>query len=283
MLGAHPEVDAAEERLAEALESPAPGVTAAAAGVVAQHPERAFAKRAAAGEGKGRLNEAVMTALGRAWPSDEAGEVLGAVAEAAGALGLLAARPRLDAMCQSPSAWLRERAGRGLSWLAGTTVACGLAKPGPPADELGRLATTRRTIALTVGPSAVQVHLDPSTAPVATTRIAELFRAGFYDGLAVHRIVPGLLVQFGDRGGDGFGGAGDGRAPLRLEASPGDLDPGDLAVATSGPDTGSSQLFVALSRQPFWDGEYSVIGKAQGDWARVAEGDLVLRTATVPE
>jgi cyclophilin family peptidyl-prolyl cis-trans isomerase len=48
-----------------------------------------------------------------------------------------------------------------------------------------------------------------------------------------------------------------------------------VGVALSGRDTGSSQFFVTLSPQPQLDGDYAAIGRADPEWAGVAEGDIV--------
>jgi peptidyl-prolyl cis-trans isomerase B (cyclophilin B) len=96
--------------------------------------------------------------------------------------------------------------------------------------------------------------------------------------MAVHRVVPGFVVQFGDRAGDGTGGAN--RDPLRCETSPRPFEPLTVGVALAGRDTGSSQFFVTLSRVPHLDGAYTTLGRASGDWAAVTEGD-VIREVTV--
>ena len=44
---------------------------------------------------------------------------------------------------------------------------------------------------------------------------------------------------------------------------------GTVGMALSGPDTGGSQFFIALSPQPHLDGGYTAFG-------RVVEGDAVL-------
>ncbi len=46
-------------------------------------------------------------------------------------------------------------------------------------------------------------------------------------------------------------------------------------MALAGRDTGSSQLFVTLSRTPHLDGEYTRVGRAEGDWAALGQGDVI--------
>jgi cyclophilin family peptidyl-prolyl cis-trans isomerase len=114
---------------------------------------------------------------------------------------------------------------------------------------------------------------------VAATRFVSLARSGFYSGVTIHRVVAGFVVQLGDRQGDGFGGSG---RLLRCETSPLPFGALDVGVALAGRDTGSSQIFVTLSRQAHLDGEYAWVGRADGDWDGVAEGDVV-REARVEE
>ncbi len=63
------------------------------------------------------------------------------------------------------------------------------------------------------------MELDPTFAPVAVTRFVDLARAHFYDGIVVHRVVPGFVTQFGAPDGDGSGGPPD-KPALRCETSP---------------------------------------------------------------
>jgi cyclophilin family peptidyl-prolyl cis-trans isomerase len=120
---------------------------------------------------------------------------------------------------------------------------------------------------------SLEIELDPSVAPVAATRLADLARAGFFNGVAVHRVVPGFVVQLGDPGGDGYGGAKG--PPLRCETAPVPFENGTVGIALGGRDTGSSQFFVTLGRYPHLDGEYAVVGRAGPGWDRVTVGDVV--------
>jgi cyclophilin family peptidyl-prolyl cis-trans isomerase len=169
---------------------------------------------------------------------------------------------------------LREHAARGLSWLRGAKVACKTGTAGEPLEEAARLVSKPVVLELATDTGSLRITLDPALAPLAVTRLFDLVRDGFFDGMAVHRVVPGFVVQLGDRGGDGYGGSG--HAALPCETAPVPIEPLDVVVALSGRDTGSSQIFVALGRQPQLYGEAAVVGKAEGDWASVAEGDVIM-------
>jgi len=110
-------------------------------------------------------------------------------------------------------------------------------------------------------------------------RVLELARAGFYDGMALQRVVPGFVVQLGDPDGDGFGGPD--QPPLRCQLGPEPFEVGSVGVALAGRDTGGSQLFVALRRAPHLDGEYSLIGRAGPGWEKLSPGDRILKMRVV--
>ena len=214
--------------------------------------------------------------LARTFAPDDV-ETVGALVEAAGAARVATATPKIESYCRHPNPMLRERAGRALSLLKGAKTTCGEA-PADAAGELGHLATSEIELELDTDAGKLGISLDPTFAPVAVTRFSDLARSGFYDGIVVHRVVPGFVAQFGDPGGDGFGGPG--KEPLRCETSPLPFDALRVGVALSGRDTGSSQLFVTLARTPHLDGDYALVGKASGDWDAIAEGD-VIRKVTV--
>ena len=102
------------------------------------------------------------------------------------------------------------------------------------------------------------VELYPYDAPVTVHNFARLADAGFYDGLPFHRVIPDFVAQGGDPRGDGFGGPGH-TIPDEINAM--SYDVGTLGMALSGPDTGGSQWFITMSRQPHLDHRYTVFGK----------------------
>jgi cyclophilin family peptidyl-prolyl cis-trans isomerase len=125
---------------------------------------------------------------------------------------------------------------------------------------------------------SLTITLEPDVAPTTVARLEALARSGFYKGIKVHRVVPGFVVQFGDPDGDGYGGSG---TPLRCETSPLPFGPLDVGMALAGRDTGSSQLFVALARCPHLDGEYARVGRAEGAWWSLAQGDVITDVAVL--
>ena len=82
----------------------------------------------------------------------------------------------------------------------------------------------------------------------------------FYDGTTFHRVIPGFMIQGGDRKGDGSGDAG---YYFDNEVSPNltfDVA-GRLAMANAGPNTNGTQFFITEAAQPELDGKYSIFGQ----------------------
>jgi cyclophilin family peptidyl-prolyl cis-trans isomerase len=103
-------------------------------------------------------------------------------------------------------------------------------------------------------------------APLTCLSLVQLAAAGFFDGVAFHRVVPDFVAQGGDPRGDGWGGPG---YRLRDEINRRRYRRGAIGMALSGPDTGGSQFFVALAPQPHLDGGFTVVGQ-------VVDGEAVL-------
>ena len=89
----------------------------------------------------------------------------------------------------------------------------------------------------------ITMELDPKLAPVTVNNFVVQARAGFYDGLTFHRVVPEFVIQGGDPEGTGRGGPG-----YRFADEPvrGDYTVGAVAMANAGPDTNGSQFFICI-------------------------------------
>ena len=109
----------------------------------------------------------------------------------------------------------------------------------------------------------IQIELDIVNAPVTVLTFVELARAGFFNGIKVHRLIPNFVVQVGDPRGDGEGGPG---YTMRDELNPLPYVRGTVGMALSTRDTAGSQFFIALSPQPHLEGQYTVFGKVITGW-----------------
>jgi cyclophilin family peptidyl-prolyl cis-trans isomerase len=291
LIGRHPELgDAGRAALTDALSSPAPGVVAVAADVLQGHPDRAFVL--AESERKAALDpaapppspnpsreidpgvaKALRAALAHPWHDDEI-ETRIALVDAALAAGLPEGADLARRECRDDNVTVRARGAKALAASGEKDPKC----PAPEHSDAGAPAATPPSmgkpvrIVFDTDAGTLGVRLVPDVAPIAAARILALARSGFYTGVVVHRVVQGFVVQLGDRGGDGYGGSGE---TLRCETAPAAFAPLDVGLALAGRDTGSSQIFVTLARYPHLDGEYPWLGRADGDWTAVAEGDVV--------
>ena len=294
-LRSHPEVRDSAHILADALLSESAGVVATASGILAEHPERAQnlsrASRLLSTSSVKAADDAksdralhptpeVLLALGRAthhkWDVD-AIDVRSQLLDAVSVLGALSEKVFVEEQCRSTSAVLRSHAESALHHF-GDTKRCVPAKPTsttttPPANS----ETIHLRFHSDIGP--LDLWLEPQFAPMAAARLLDLVKNDFFNGMPVHRVVPGFVVQMGDRAGDGFGGVGN--ETLRDELTPVGFRTGDLGLALSGPDTGSSQFFVVLGPHPHLDGEYTRVGRAGEGWNRLVVGDVIQRVERI--
>ncbi|MEM7050472.1 MAG: peptidylprolyl isomerase [Acidobacteriota bacterium] len=175
----------------------------------------------------------------------------------------------LEKMAELSDFTVRRSAGQALA---------ALGRPAPPTGSAKGLGDTlvyreiiqrsaaARFVRLRSDAGDLVLRLDCPQAPRTCLSFLSLSAQGFFDGLTFHRVVPDFVVQGGDPRGDGFGGPG---FTLRDEINSLRYERGTVGMALAGPDTGGSQFFIALSRQPHLDGGYTVFGQ-------VVDGDEVL-------
>lgn len=110
----------------------------------------------------------------------------------------------------------------------------------------------------------IALTLDADTAPVTVTNFLDLVRDGFYNGLTLHRIISGFMIQGGDPEGNGFGGSG---RSIQGEFAANGIENnilhtrGVISMARSGaPNSGGSQFFIMHQDAPHLDGAYAAFG-----------------------
>lgn len=143
----------------------------------------------------------------------------------------------------------------------------------------------------------VTMEFYPKVAPKTVAHIVKLIKNRFYDGILVHRVVEGFVVQAGDPKsrqfrreqladksddeiaamGLGTGGSGE---SVPFENSPLPNIPGAIALALSAPrsDTGDSQWFINLAANNYLDGDYCVFGKVVEGMdvvEKIQKGDVI--------
>ena len=164
-------------------------------------------------------------------------------------------------------------AGRGTT---GAVAAPAQPKPSPGAGPIIVVETTK---------GAFQFETYPNEAPKSVEHILGLVKRNFYNGMRVHRQVPGFVMQFGDPfsrdmskkvlwgTGGSFNIVGIGEPnPKRKHVL------GAVAMAYPGKDPrqADSQIYIALAPLPKLDGDYTVIGQ-------VIAGMDVVQKLVVPD
>lgn len=115
-------------------------------------------------------------------------------------------------------------------------------------------------INVSCGELVFSVH--PQWSPRGASRFLELVRAGYYDGAAVHRVVPKFLAQFGI-GRDASAAAKWRGLPIRDDPSQGiAFAPGFVSFAGSGPDSRTTEIFAVMPDTP----DYQLAAFGRNPW-----------------
>ncbi len=112
----------------------------------------------------------------------------------------------------------------------------------------------------------ITVELAPVIAPFSAGNFVKLASEGFFNGVVFHRVVPGFVIQAGDRTGTGWGGPG---YEIISEFSWLPYIPGSLGMASAGKDTEGSQWFVTQWYYPHLNSRYTVFGRVRGGMGTV--------------
>ncbi len=186
-----------------------------------------------------------------------------AILTALNTLDPMTARPMLQQALQDKDWVLRVKAAMLLKEQGVTDTDAGM-RPAPtrPLDD----ATRQSIIAPQFSPHAfvqtdrgtVEIELAIIDAPLTVANFIELARKGFFNGIAIHRVVPDFVIQDGDPRGDGEGGPG---YTIRDELNELPYLRGTVGMALDWKDTGGSQWFITHSPQPHLDARYTVFGR----------------------
>lgn len=114
------------------------------------------------------------------------------------------------------------------------------------------------------GYGTIAVELDSKAAPITVDNFISLAKNGFYDGLTIHRVVKGFMMQGGDPDGNGTGGSGN---PIKGEFSENGIknsishERGVISMARSDDyNSASSQFFIMQEDALYLDGKYAAFG-----------------------
>ena len=142
-----------------------------------------------------------------------------------------------------------------------------------------------------------EVETYPNEAPKTVEHVLALIKRNFYNGQRIQRIVAGQLLQFGDpqtrdmtkqawwgRGFDAGSGKSIGVAEFSKKRP---HRVGSVSMAHPGdPRMADSQMFVSLSAQPKWDGQYTVFGQVISGMdvvRKLAVTDRIVRVTMRPD
>jgi cyclophilin family peptidyl-prolyl cis-trans isomerase len=106
----------------------------------------------------------------------------------------------------------------------------------------------------------IRLNLWPDVAPGHCKNIIGLARIGYYNGIIVHRVIAGFVMQAGCPQGTGTGGPG---YTIKAEFNNRLHETGTLSMArTPDPNSAGSQFFICLARTPNLDRQYTAFGQA---------------------
>jgi cyclophilin family peptidyl-prolyl cis-trans isomerase len=143
----------------------------------------------------------------------------------------------------------------------------------------------------TAAKGTFQFETYPNEAPKSVEHILGLVKRNFYNGMRIHRQIPGFIAQFGDPlsrdlskqeswgTGGSFNIVGVGEPnPKRTHVT------GAVAMAYPGKDPrqADSQMYIMLAPRHSLDGDYTVIGQVIAGMdvvQKLVKGDIIRRVS----
>jgi len=159
-------------------------------------------------------------------------------------------------------------------WFAALCASSALLLALPAWAQKVRLATSQGDIV---------VELDAEKAPKTVANFLAYVKAGHYDGVIFHRVIPTFMVQTGGYRPDLS--EKPTRAPIALESRSGLSNlRGSIAMARTGiPDSATSQFFINVADNPFLDQPNARDGNGYAVFGKVVEGmDVVDKIKDLP-
>ena len=143
-------------------------------------------------------------------------------------------------------------------------------------------ATYSEDLEITIKTNKGDINLDmfATKTPHTVANFLGLAKAGYYDDLTFHRVIPDFMIQGGCPLGTGTGSPGyrfedEFHPELRHDT------PGVLSMANSGSATNGSQFFITHTPTSWLDGKHTVFGKVKGEADQavvdsIAMGDKII-------
>jgi len=114
-------------------------------------------------------------------------------------------------------------------------------------------------VAIKTDKGVIRVEMYTQYAPGSVSNFLNLSKDDFYDGKAIHRVVPNFVIQGGCPRGDGYGGL---NYTIRSEVP--QLyyeEEGYIGMASAGLHTEGTQWFITHSPAMHLSGKYTIFGK----------------------
>jgi cyclophilin family peptidyl-prolyl cis-trans isomerase len=154
----------------------------------------------------------------------------------------------------------------------------------PAAVSGGKQVPPREVAVVSTSLGSFEIELFRSDAPKTVENFVALAEKKFFDGLRVHRIARGFVIQTGDpltRDPNAVGRWGRGGESIFGGEFADELDPntpsgragyrrGVVAMANHGPNTNTSQFFVLLADAPWLPRSYTIFGRVVAGMETVA-------------
>jgi cyclophilin family peptidyl-prolyl cis-trans isomerase len=130
---------------------------------------------------------------------------------------------------------------------------------------------------------AITIELDAQKAPLHVANFGKYADDKFYDGLVVHRVIPGFMIQGGGHTADmSQKPATAGRVKNESLNGLKNLRGTVAAARLTDPDTATSQFFINLKDNDFLDGQPAANKPGYTVFGRVTAGmDVVDKIAAV--
>jgi peptidyl-prolyl cis-trans isomerase B (cyclophilin B) len=130
--------------------------------------------------------------------------------------------------------------------------------PRPPQAKKFSNKTYVWSLETSKGP--IKFKFLPAAAPMHVSSMIYLTLLGYFDGLTLHRVIPGFMAQAGCPKGDGTGNPGyqyDGECKPNVKHD----KSGTLSMANAGPGTDGSQFFITFVPTPHLNNKHTVFGE----------------------
>lgn len=127
-----------------------------------------------------------------------------------------------------------------------------------------------------------EMELYPKAAAKTVEKFVKLIEEGYYDGMKVHRVEPGFVVQAGEPNSRNSQFKDPDFASKTFEFEPNELKHvyGSVGVALTAPKSasGSCQWFINIGNNHMLDGDYCVMGqitKGMDNAKKIQIGDVI--------